>query len=246
MLTYLREDRILFTCDLLGSHLATSDLYVVDEPKVYESAKRYYAEIMMPFRVNIKKHIERIKKLAVDIIATSHGPVYDKPEFILKAYQDWVSDEVKNEVVIPYVSMYGDTTRMVNYLVDALMNKGITVKPFNITRTDIGELAMALVDTATIVIASPTVLVGPHPAAVYATYLANALRPKAKFASVIGSYGWGGKMVEQIAGMLTSLKVEILEPVLIKGAPREKDFQALDRLADDIIRKHKESALVRK
>ena len=246
MLTYLKENKILFTCDLFGSHLATSDLYVTDEPKVYASAKRYYAEIMMPFRVSIKKHVERIKPMAIDIIATSHGPVYDKPEFILNAYRDWISDEVKNEVVIPYVSMYGDTTKMVNHLVDALMDKGITVKPFNLTRTDIVELAMALVDTATIVIASPTVLVGPHPAAVYAVYLANALRPKAKFASVIGSYGWGGRMVEQISGMLSNLKVEILEPVIIKGYPREKDFQSIDRLADDIIRKHKESALVRK
>lgn len=246
MLTYLREDKILFTCDLFGSHLATSDLYVTDEPKVYASAKRYYAEIMMPFRVSIKKHIERIRKLTVDIIATSHGPVYNKPDFIINAYQDWISDEVKNEVVIPYVSMYGDTEKMVNHLVNALMDKGVKVTPFNLTRTDIGELAMALVDTATIVIASPTVLVGPHPAAVYATYLTNALRPKAKFASVMGSYGWSGKMLEQIAGMLSNLKVEIIEPVIIKGYPREKDFQSIDRLANDIIKKHKESSLVRK
>ncbi|MGB2981185.1 MAG: FprA family A-type flavoprotein, partial [Candidatus Zixiibacteriota bacterium] len=127
--------------------------------------------------------------------------------------------------------------------VDALMERGITVKPFNLTATDIGELAMALVDAATIVIASPTVLVGPHPAAVYATYLANALRPKTKFASVIGSYGWGGKMVDQISGMLTNLKAEMLQPVLVKGYPKNEDFKSLDRLADDILRKHKEQKL---
>ncbi|HID32220.1 MAG TPA: FprA family A-type flavoprotein, partial [bacterium (Candidatus Stahlbacteria)] len=53
MLTYLEEDRILFTCDLFGSHLATSDLFVNDLRKTYLSAKRYYAEIMMPFRNHI-------------------------------------------------------------------------------------------------------------------------------------------------------------------------------------------------
>ena len=84
---------------------------------------------------------------------------------------------------------------MVKYFTDALMRKGITVKPFNLSRIDIGELAMALVDAATIVIGSPTVLAGPHPLAVYAAYLANALRPKTRFVSMIGSYGWGGKMV---------------------------------------------------
>ena len=243
MVTYLREDKILFSCDFFGSHLATSDLFVADKALVYESAKRYYAEIMMPFRPPIRKNLERVKDLNIEMIAPSHGPVYDEPGFILEAYRDWVSDMVKNEVVLPYVSMHGSTRRMVDYFVDALMERGITVKPFNLTTTDIGELAMALVDAATIVIASPTVLVGPHPAAVYATYLASALRPKAKFASVIGSYGWGGKMVDQISGMLTNLKAEMLQPVLVKGYPREEDFKALNRLADEILNKHKEQNL---
>ncbi len=239
MLTYLREDKILFPCDFFGSHLATSDLYSTNEPKVYESAKRYYAEIMMPFRNNIKKHMEKLQQFEIEMIAPSHGPIHNKPEFILDAYKDWISDNVKNEVIIPYVSMHGSTDKMVRYFVDALMKKEITVKPFNLTKTDIGELAKALVDAATIVIACPTVLVGPHPAAVYATYLANALRPKTKFASIIGSYGWGGKMVDTITGMLSNLKVELISPVVVKGYPKEDNFKDLEKLADEIFNKHK-------
>ena len=244
MLTYLREEKILFTCDFLGSHLATSDLFVTDEPTVYEAAKRYYAEIMMPFRATIKKNLEKIKDLEIDIIAPSHGLIYDRPEFILSAYRDWISDEVKNEVVIPYVSMHESTKKMVDYFVEALIQRGITVKQFNMSKTDIGKLAMALVDAATIVIASPTVLVGPHPNVVYAVYLANALRPKLKLASIIGSYGWGSRMVEQIKGMVPNLKVELLEPVVKKGFPKEEDFKELDRLADEIVNKHKEYNII--
>ncbi|MCK4247606.1 MAG: FprA family A-type flavoprotein, partial [Methanomicrobia archaeon] len=84
-----------------------------------------------------------------------------------------------------------------------------------------------------------TVLVGPHPNVVYAVYLVNVLRPKVKFASIIGSYGWGGRMVEQVAGMLTNVKVEILDPVIVKGLPKKEDFKALDRLADEILSKHR-------
>jgi len=240
MFTYLKEDRILFTCDFLGSHLATSDLFVTDEARVYEAAKRYYAEIMMPFRTSIKRHLEVIKGMEVEIAAPSHGPVYQRPEFILSAYREWVSDEVKNEVIVPYISMHGSTEKLVNYFVNALIERKISVKPFNLTRTDIGHLAMALVDAATIVIASPTVLVGPHPLVVYAVYLVNALRPKLRFASVIGSYGWGGRMLEQIKGMTTNLKVEFIEPLIVKGYPREEDFKSLDKLADEILKKHKE------
>ena len=129
---------------------------------------------------------------------------------------------------------------MVEHLVEELVEKGVTVQQFDLPRTDIGKLAMALVDASTIEIGSPMVLAGPHPNAVYATYLANALRPKAKFASIIGSYGWGGRMIERIKDTLSNLKVELLEPVVIKGYPTEEDFRALDRLADEIALKHKE------
>jgi flavorubredoxin len=100
---------------------------------------------------------------------------------------------------------------------------------------------MALVDAATVVIGTPTVLAGPHPNVAYAAILANALRPNLKFISIIGSYSWGGKAVEQLAAMIPNLKVEILEPVLCKGLPKEADFRALDGLADAIAQKHKES-----
>ncbi len=239
MLTYLREDKILFPCDLFGSHLATTALYVTDEGQVYEAAKRYYAEIMMPFRKIIRKNLEKVQGYEIALIAPSHGPIYDQPEFILEAYNSWVFDDPKNIVVLPYISMHGTTREMVNYLVDALVEKGVTVKLFNLAVTDIGELAMALVDAATIVIGSPTVLTGAHPNVVNAAYLANALRPKVKLVSIIGSYGWGGQMVKQLAGMMSNLDVDILDPVVIRGYPRDRDFEALDKLAATIAEKHK-------
>jgi flavorubredoxin len=238
--TYVQEDRILFPCDFFGSHLASSSLVVEDDPLVYEAAKRYYAEIMMPFRGPIKKNLEKIKDLQIEMIASSHGPIYDKPDFIINAYKDWVGDDVKNEVVLPYISMHGSTKKMVEHFVDALIERGIAVRQFNLAVTDIGKLAISLVDTATIVLGSGTVLTGAHPQVAYAAMLANALRPKTKFASIIGSYGWGGKMVDQIAGLISNLKVEILEPVIAKGHPKDDDFAALDILADKILAKHKE------
>jgi len=239
MLTYLEEDKILFSCDLFGAHLAESNLWVDDESKVYFAAKRYYAEIMMPFRNNIKKHLEKLKELKIETIAPSHGQIYSHPEFILSAYREWISDEVENEVIIPYVSMHGSVEEMVYILSEELMKKGITVKLFNLSRTDIGALAIALVDAATIVIASPTVLTGAHPQIVSVVYLANALRPKLRYASVIGSYGWGGKMLENISAMIGNLKVEILSPVIIKGYPKEEDYNSLIKLAGEIAEKHK-------
>lgn len=238
MCTYLKEDNILFSCDFFGSHIAISSLFVKDKEHVYKAAKRYYAEIMMPFRPNIIRNLEKLQDLKIKIIAPSHGPIYKDPSLIVDAYKDWVSDKVKNEVVIPYVSMHGSTAKMVEYFIESLEKKGIKAKPFNLGNMDLGELAMAMVDAATIVIGSPTVLVGPHPLAVYAAYLANALRPKTKFVSIIGSYGWGGKMVDSLKGLISTMKVELLEPVVIKGFPKDNDFKALDNLANAIKEKH--------
>ncbi|MDD1666085.1 MAG: FprA family A-type flavoprotein [Methanomicrobiales archaeon] len=239
MLTYLREERILFTCDLFGSHFATDELSIGELGRVYWAAKRYYAEIMMPFRGLIQGHLEKIRPLPLDIIAPSHGPVYLEPSRILAAYQDWVSDAVKNEVIIPYVSMHRSTASMVRHLEKALAERGIPAVPFNLTVTDIGELAMALVDAATVIIGTPTILTGPHPAAIYATYLVKLLKPKARNLGIIGSYGWGGKTVKDITGILQGFPAEILEPVLVKGLPGPEDFRALDGLADRIAAKHR-------
>ena len=238
MCTYLREDKILFSCDFFGSHLATTDLCVTDQAAVYEAAKRYYAEIMMPFRSVIRKNMAKVEAHDIKMIAPSHGPIYDQPAFILDAYRDWISDSVKNEVVLPHISMHGSTQKMVDYLVSSLAERGVKVHLIDLTVTDIGKLAISLVDAATIVIGTPTVHAGPHPAVFYAAHLANALRPKLRYASIIGSYGWSSKAIEQIAGLIPNLKVEILDPVLCRGYPQGETFAALDKLAATIADRH--------
>jgi len=238
MVSYLREDRILFSCDFFGSHLATTELYA-SESRILEPAKRYYAEIMMPFRKVIQKNLEKIAPYELDIIAPSHGPLYDRPAFIIDAYRDWVSSPPRNIAVVAYVSMHGSTARMVDHLVGALAERGVAVEQFELATADIGKLAVALVDAATIVLGTPTVLGGPHPNVVYAAYLANALRPKVRFVSVIGSYGWGGKTIEQLTGTMAGLEAEVLDPVLCKGLPRQSDFEAIDKLAASIASKHR-------
>jgi len=240
MFTFLQEDRILFSCDLFGSHLATSDLFARDERLVYQEAKRYYAQIMMPYAKNVVKYIQTIDTLNVEMIATSHGPVYDQPDFILDAYRDWSSEETKNCVAVFYISMHGSTEKMANYLVEALMKRDISVKPYNLLQANQGEIAISLVDATTLVFASPAFLVGPHPNALCAAHLVNFLKPKAKYVGIIGSYGWGNKLVDQLTGFLPALKVEVIPPVLAKGVPKAETYRELDNLAEEIAKRHRE------
>jgi flavorubredoxin len=239
MVTYLKEDRILFSCDFFGSHIATTDLYVVDQARVYEAAKRYYAEIMLPFRKPIENNLKKLDGLKIEMIAPSHGPIYDQPGFILDAYKDWTLGKTKNLVALPYVSMHDSTKQMVDYLISALVERGVGVQPYDLTSVDVGKLAMTLIDATTIVIGTPTVLTGPHPAAAYAAILANLLRPKAQYFSIIGSFSWGSNVVDKLTGMMPNVKAEVLPPVLGKGLVSYEGIEQLDALADQIADKHK-------
>ena len=244
MMTYCPEEKILFSCDLFGSHFATSSLFMNEPCRVEISAKRYYAEIMMPFRKSISKYLESVEKMNIAIIAPSHGPLHDNPEWILERYKDWTRDTTRNMVFIPFVSMHGSTERMVRILTELLMERNVEVKPFNLTGADTGLLAMELVDAATVILATPTVLFGPHPTMASAAYLANLVKPKTRYASVIGSYGWGGKTIDVIQSMIPHIKAEIIPPVYILGVPDEKTREDLKKMADTIVLKHSSDPLV--
>lgn len=238
MFTWVKEEKVLFTCDFLGSHIATSELFdTTDEnrAKVYLETKRYYAEIMMPFRNFIKKHLQLIDKLQPEIIAPSHGVVIKDIDFMTGAYKRWVSDSVKPMVIIPFVSMHESTRHMVEFLTEELSKNGIIVRPYNLIKADIGNITMDLVDAAAVVIASPTVLAGAHPAVISFAYLMNGLRPKTRIVSVIGSYGWNGKvMVKHIQDTLKNLKADWIEPMLVKGLPKKEDYERLSAFAEEL------------
>lgn len=245
MVTYCPEEKILFSCDLFGSHFATSSLFMNDPCRTEILAKRYYAEIMMPFRNSIKQYLETISAMDLKIIAPSHGPLYNDPKWIIERYGAWTGDFVSNSVLIPYVSMHGSTERMVRMLTDMLMEKGVQVRPFNLTGADTGLLAMEMVDAATIVLATPTVLFGPHPKMVNVAYLANLVKPKTRYAAIIGSFGWGGKTVDTLKSLIPHIKAELLAPVYIQGAPNEKTRGELQSLADLISEKHQSDPFIR-
>lgn len=239
MFALVREDGILFTTDFLGAHETADKMFCMDRSSCLSGAKRYYAEIMMPFRIQVKKYLDLIATLSVKFICPCHGPLYNDPEQILVPYREWAADMPKNKVLIAYVTMHESTRIMTNYLSETLRKKGIDVDIVNLETEPSGQLAMHLVDAATLVLGCPAVLAGPHPVIASAAILANALRPKTKYFSIIGSYGWGHKSVEQLTALTSLLIVERLTPVYAKGLPKPADFAALDILAQTIAEKHR-------
>ena len=244
MFTYIKESNIICTCDFLGAHYIFDDVFASPSKELERSAKKYFAEIMMPFSFLCRKYTKQLKEMKVDMILPSHGPVHNNPDYILNLYEDWAGEKGKNLVLLPFVSMYNSTHEMIDYLANKLEEKGIPSYKYDMVDGNLGDLAIALVDGSTIVLGTSMVLAGPHPAAFNTVYLASILRPKAKTASFIGSYGWGGNLFGKMTEMLAPLKMDIIEPILVKGRAKIEDYKKLDKMTDEIYEKHKALGLI--
>ncbi len=244
MFTYLKEDNIIFTGDFLGAHYIFDDVFAVPSKELEKSAKKYFAEIMMPFSGVCRKYTAQIKTLNPEMVLPSHGPIHKDPSYILNLYEDWTSEKGKNLVLLPYVSMYNSTGEMIDYLSQKLEQKGIPSIKYDMVDGNLGDLAIALVDGTTIVMGTSMVLAGAHPVSVNIAYLASILRPKAKVASFIGSYGWGGNLFGKLSELLAPLKLDIIEPILVKGKAKKEDYLKIDKMAEEIYNKHKDLGLI--
>ena len=145
---------------------------------------------MMPFGKMGVKALEKIKDLDIEIIAPSHGPIYQNPQRILNPYAKWTAGETENKALIVYVSMWGSTREMVRTMAETLLIEGVDVRMYDLAVSDIGDIARELVDSRAIVFGAPTVLGGMHPLSLYGTSLVKALNPPAKYGVVLGSFGW--------------------------------------------------------
>ena len=240
MFTYLMEEKILFPCDFFGAHVAQG-LYDDEIEDLLVFAQRYYGEIMMPFNSSGQKAMEKIKSLEIKLIAPSHGPIYRNPERILNSYRKWVNGETIQKAVLIYATMWNSTEKMMKTMEDTLLTEGIEVSKHNLAVADIGDIAKDMVDARAIVLGAPTVLAGAHPLAMYAAYLAKALRPPAKFAIVLSSYGWSGGAIKHIQETLGTTKMEIVGAVEINGPPTETDIDKIASLGKTLANKIKEA-----
>lgn len=237
MFTLCEEDKALFTCDFFGAHYTNFDIFADKSADLRESAKRYYAEIMMPFRNFCAKYLAKVLEMGVNYILPSHGPVYRGADisFITDLYAQWTSADVARKVVIAYVSMYDNAKIMSEYLAEKLKAANVEVVCADIMQADEGVIAEELVDAAGLVLGTSMVLSGPHPKTPYVASLANILKAKIKFYAVIGSFGWGGKLSAAVDAAFTFIKPKKLPDVVAKGRPTAQDFANLDALSAEIL-----------
>lgn len=239
MFTYLIQDKILFTCDFFGMHTAYG-FYDEDIDELESFAQRYFGEIMMPFRSLGLRAMQKIQNLDVKMIAPSHGPIHKNPQSILGHYSKWVNGETQEKVIVVYVTMWKSTEKMVNQLIEGLLQNGVHVSVHNLSNADLGEVAKDLVDARAIVFGTPTVLGKMHPLAVYAAHLVKVLKPPLKLGVVLTSYGWGKGALSHAVEVLGPTGLEVVGSMEVNGPPTENDLDKVKLLGEELTRRIKQ------
>lgn len=241
MMTYLAEDKILFSCDFLGAHYAEPTMYVHKAYKkdLYEKEfKVYYDAIMGPFAKFVLRALDRIKDLDIALVCPSHGPMIagDDIKVAMDTYRTWATPEEKTEktVAIYYVSAYGYTRKMCQYLADKLAEKDIVVSAFDVIKTDAADIAAHLEDDC-LVFGSPTLNRAALKPVLDVISCIDAVSAAGRPYATLGCFGWSGEACAQLNDRCNSIKMkQVGESVRSQFTPTDEVYAQLDTLADQI------------
>lgn len=239
--TYLVEEKLLFSNDAFGQHIASNHVYDEDHGvnKCINEAKTYYANIIMPMANLLDKKLEEIKDVEINIIAPSHGIIWKKyVKEILAAYKSWARFETIDKVVIVYDTMWGTTDEMAHYMARSFRDKNICVKFYKFSDSEISDIVTEIIDAKAIIVGSPTI---------YGNMLANlgyffeelrVLKPKNKIGASFGSHGWGNAASRRIETLMKELNMEVVESnAECLFSIDSNTTKQIDTLVDNIIGK---------
>jgi flavorubredoxin len=239
MVTYAKEDRILFSSDAFGQHYAGLERF---DDQIGETimhyGRKYFANILLLYSDLILKLVEKITALGlvIDIICPDHGIIWRKdPGKIIKAYVEWSTQKPKKKALVIYDTMWQSTRKMAETIVEGLGEEGVETKSMHVRAFHRSDIITELLDAGAIIIGSPTINNGLYPTVSdFLTYL-KGLRPKNKIAAAFGSYGWSGEAVKLITKELDEMKFKVIDPgLMVQYVPDQAALAACFQLGGKI------------
>jgi len=241
MVTYLEEDKLLFSCDAFGSYGALQNGLFDDELDMdfyIEEARRYFSNIVAKYTKNVLDAIKKLEKIDIKIIAPSHGPIYrSNPNRIVDLYKKWSqSDADKNRVLVIYGSMYGRGEAIVDRIVDRLRKENLIVVEHNASLSHPSYILSDLIESYTTILVYPSYDAGIFP------YIDNILRifqlkqvGIGRYVAIVNTYAWAST-AKQATEMLLKAGFKIIEPVVeTKAIPDEEENKKIEQLLNNII-----------
>lgn len=248
MFSYLKEERLLFSQDGFGMHLASEERFAdeLDEGVLNYEAATYFANILLPYTNLITALLDKVKAvgLEIDIIAPDHGPIWRKNlSNILDNYRTWAEQKPTSKAVVLYDTMWHSTERMARAVEEGLREGGARVKVMSMNASHRSDVAYEILDAGALVVGSPTLNNNIFPTmADVLTYL-KGLRPKNLVGAAFGSYGWSGESATHLNELLKEMNVEIVaDPVKSQYVPHEDILAQCHALGLTVAHRLKEVA----
>jgi flavorubredoxin len=243
MVSYLAGDKVLFSQDGFGMHLASNERFddELDDYVLYHEASKYYANILLLYSHIAGKVIKRIEDsgLEIETIAPDHGPVWrTKIPWIIDLYKKWSARELKKKAIIVYDSMWDSTRMMARAIEDGLTEGGVHVKVLNATATGRADVVTELIDAGALIVGSPTLNNHIFPSVADVLTYIKGLKPKGLVGASFGSYGWSGESVRVLNEWLEDMNVELVgEGVRVNYVPKAGDLERCRQLGLDVAKK---------
>ena len=238
MFAYLAEDKILFSNDAFGQHLASSERFDDEYPLdiAMMEARKYYANIVLPYSKQVEKALVAASGMEIEIIATSHGIIWRKHvKEILNSYHEWASNEIGKKALIIYDTMWHSTEKMAITIQEIFESLGYRTELLSLQHNHISDIMTQVIGAEYLCIGSPTLNGKMLPSmAAFLTYL-SGLAPKNRKGIVFGSYGWGPKNIEDISQILESSGIQVLAKEKIKYVPTPESLKEMGSRLKGII-----------
>jgi flavorubredoxin len=234
MVSFCPEEKILFSNDSFGQHIASSERFDDEYPAdiIWEEAAKYYANIVWPYSPQVRKELEAASSLDFEMIAPSHGLVLrSRVNEMVSHYQKWAGLETSKKAVVVYDTMWKSTEKMAWAIASAFEAKGYTVRIMSLQESHISDIMTELLDTRILCVGSPTLNNNMLPTvAAFLTYL-KGLSPGGRQALAFGSYGWGGQSVALVEKELDAAGFTLMDPFKINYVP---DDAQLNHIKEDL------------
>jgi flavorubredoxin len=230
MFTLAKEDGVLFSSDGFGQHYAGYELF--DDQvgvKIMPEAKKYFANILMLYAPRIKKLIQGVTDLGLEIkmICPDHGIIWRKdPTEIINAYNAWCDQVPERKALVVYDTMWESTERMGEAIADGLISENVITKLMHVRSSHRSDVITEMLDTRAVIMGSPTLNNQMFPSLMDTITYIKGLKPINKIAAAFGSYGWSGEAVKFINKEFEAMKFEIVDPgIRVQYVPTPDDLK---------------------
>ncbi|MFC1669733.1 FprA family A-type flavoprotein [Spirochaetota bacterium] len=237
MVTYSGYDKLLFSNDAFGQHYASSERFDDNNIEIIiEEAKKYYANIVLPYSKQVRKALEDAGPLDIEIIAPSHGIIWRKNlDILMENYQKWSNNKTDNKALIIYDTMWNSTGKIAYAIQRAFENRGVATRMLNLKSNHISDIMTEVLSAEYICIGSPTLNKNMLPTvSAFLTYL-KGLAPQNRKAIAFGSYGWAQGSVNDICDVFESCKFELLDKITVQFIPDEEELDEITRKVEGVI-----------